>query len=76
MLELRALHTEVERLRLGAKQLGFGLHHISAAGHAHGVTIARELERFQVGRHGVFKKLLLRVIHAQLEEVRRQFRLQ
>ena len=49
MLELRALHPDVDQLRLGAHKLGLGEHDVGELRHSDLVLILRQSERFLVG---------------------------
>jgi hypothetical protein len=57
VFELRALHAEIERLRLGGLQLRLRLRDIGVGGDAAGVAVLRQIERFAVGLERVVEKL-------------------
>jgi len=75
VLELRALHPEVDRVGHGALQLGLGLHHVDLGGDARVVTILGEVERLLERRDGFVEDALLSVDRAKQQVARRQRRL-
>ena len=75
MFKLRALHAKIERLRLRAQQLRFGLRNICTPNHADGVTVTRQLQRLRIGADGIVEQLLLRIVDAQLEIIDGEIRL-
>jgi hypothetical protein len=76
MLELRALHADVDRLRQRALQLRVGLDHVGARADPGAVAVLGQRQRFLERLRRVLEQLALRIEHAQLEIVRRQLRLQ
>ncbi len=75
VFELRALHADVDRLRLRALQLRLRLHDIDVRRDTRVIAVARELERFLERGHGVVEQLALLVEHAQLEIIEGELRL-
>jgi hypothetical protein len=67
MLELRAQHAGVERLRLRRFELRFRLRDVGATDHADRILVARQLQRFLVGIDGVLKQAYLGILRAQQE---------
>src|SRR6185436_18361435 len=75
VLELRALHAQVEALRARRVELRLGLHDVQARDDAGIVAVARHLQGLAIGVGGLVEQRFLRVERAQLEVVLRQRRL-
>ncbi len=71
VFQLRTQHAIVQRLRLGASELGLGLNHVRPGDHADGILVLRQLQRFLIGSYGVVEQVLLLVEHPQLQIVLR-----
>ena len=74
MLELRALHTDIDRLCLSGFELGFCLQYIGSGHNARRVAVLRKLQRFLKIRHRFIEKFFLRIERPQLKVVLRQLR--
>ena len=75
MFKLRALHADIDGLRLRGLQLRLRLHNICACGYADIILVFRKLQRTLIFGHRIVEQALLRIGHAQLHIIGRQFRL-
>jgi hypothetical protein len=76
VLELRALHAEIDGLHQSTLELRIRLHYVGARHYAGPVAVFGELERLAQRTGGVVEEPRLRVERAQLEIARRELRLE
>ena len=69
MLQLGALDSDIDQLRLRGVELGLGLRHVAIGGDAAGVAVAREHEQLLVGLDGCLEQVDIAIDSVQLEVV-------